>query len=178
MRKLKDNEENLEEINYNIRDLKIKDIIPNVIDNFLVTMIDGHHTIVLPSTITGLQLNAWLKQRGGVFSKDVLNYSLGQKYGQYIHIKGNELNCIARLITEDEEFSFSTMKLIDGKIKDISYMILRHLKEDDLLTNTQKNIIEKDFYVEVDPIILYTSKNNSNEDDTEYHTGSISLFNE
>jgi hypothetical protein len=178
MKNLKNSPENVEEINYNIRDLEITDIVPNIIDNFMVTILDGHHTLLLPSTTTGLQLNAWSREKGGVFSKDVLKHSLGQKCGQYVLIGGNDLNCIARLITEEELFSFETLKLVDGKIKDIPYMILRNLKEGDTLINTKKISVEKDFYSEVDSIILSAPKVISHDEDPDYHVGSVSLFNE
>jgi hypothetical protein len=173
-----DNEKgSIEEINYTIKDLVIDEIIPNVIDNFMVTIFEDHHTIVIPPTITGIQLKAWSRGRGGIFSKDILNYTLGQKYGQYVLIKGDKIYCIARLILEEEIPTFNTFKLIDGQIKDVSYMILRNLKEDDRLINTQKLIIEKDVYTEVDPMILIIPKI-THDDDPDYHVSSVSLFTE
>ena len=40
--------EELEQINLTVKDLSITDIIPNNIDDFVVNIIDGHHTIFLP----------------------------------------------------------------------------------------------------------------------------------
>ena len=124
--------------NYTIKDLTIDEIIPNVIDNFIVTIFEDHHTIFLPSTTTGIQLKAWNHGRGGVFSKDVFKHAQNKKTGQYVLIKGNDVRCIARLITEEEKLLFSSLKLIDDKIKDIPYMILKNLKEDEKLSSTRK----------------------------------------
>lgn len=173
--------------NYVINDLEIKDIIPNVIDNFMVTIIDGHQTIIIPSSVGGMQFKAWYRDRGGVFSKDVLQYAL-YKYkedktlltplAKYVHIKGNDTNIIARLISEEELFSFNTLKLVDGQIKDYSYMILKHLDDEESLTDNKKLISDKDIYTDIEPDILSIPVDNSVEEDPEYHTGSISLFNE
>lgn len=187
MKKDIENESSHEDVNYTVRDLKIEEIVPNVIDDFLVTIIDNHHTLILPSTITGLQLRSWENGRGGIFSKDVLQYALN-KYkenyerttplAQYVHIKGDAINAIVRLISEEELFSFSTLKLVDGKIKDISYMILRYVKDDDVLTSNKKLIGDKDIYTEPEIITITSSTTSNPEEDVDYHGGSISLFNE
>jgi hypothetical protein len=164
-----------EDINYTVRDLDMNEIIPNAIDNFIVTIFENHHTIVLPSHITGIQFKAWSRGRGGVFSKDILNYALKKKSAQYVLIKGNDIHCIARLITEEEKLSFNTLKLVDGQIKDVPYMILKNLKENEKLTNVRKYIEEKDIDIEADTVILAANKN-VHDDDADYHVGSISLF--
>ena len=133
-----------EDVTYKIKDLSIKDITPNVIDNYLVVILDEHQTIVIPSTTTGMQFKAWRRTRGGIFAKDVLNYALNKPCGKYVLIKGKDMRCIARLITEEENMIFSTLRLIDGQIKDMPYMILKNLKENEKLTSTRKYIEEKD----------------------------------
>ena len=70
--------ESSKELNYSIKDLSMDKIIPNVIDNFIVTIFEDHHTIVMPSHITGVQFKAWSHGRGGIFSKDVLRYALNK----------------------------------------------------------------------------------------------------
>jgi hypothetical protein len=171
------NEEN-EDINYSVRDLTIKEIIPNVIDNFLVSILENHHTLVIPSNVVGIQFKAWFNGRGGIFSKDVLNYSRDKKSSKYVLIQGNGLYCIARLISEEEKSLFETLKLIDGQIKDVSYMILRNLREDEQLTNTYKFIKEKDIYTEIDSTISIPITKPSPDEDQDYHSSSISLFND
>jgi hypothetical protein len=169
-----------EELNdYTIKDLTIDEIVPNVIDDFIVTIFEDHHTIFLPSTTTGIQFKVWNRGRGGVFSKDVLKHTQKKKTGQYIIIKGNEVRCIARLITEEEQSLFGSLKLIDGKIKDIPYMILKNLKEDEKLISTRKykEYIEKDIINE-EVMIKPSSTKIMPDDDYDHHTGSISLFTE
>jgi len=167
----------VEEINDKITDVKIEKLIPNVIDDYIVTIYEDHHTIVLPLNINGTQFKAWCKGRGGVFSKDVLNFSLGLEHGKYVLMKGKKLNCIARVITEEEELQFKTMKLVDGQIKDRPYMILKKLENGEKLSSTQRYINEKELEHE-DNIFIATSAKPSQDDDVDHHVGSISLFTE
>jgi len=167
-----------EQLNYSINDLSIDEIIPNNIDNFIISLYENHHTIFLPLNTTGLQFKTWSHGKGGIFSKDILKYSLGKKTAQYVIIKGNDIYCIARLISEEEKPLFDIHKLVDGQIKDVSYMILKNLKNGEKLTNTDEYINEKD--IDNEPIMhisLVTPKI-PHEDDIDYHVGSISLFTE
>lgn len=165
-----------EDINYTVKDLKISEIVPNTIDNFTVMLYEDHQAIILPSTITGVQFKSWHRGKGGIFSKDVLNYSLHKPHGKYVLIKGNKLNCIARLISE-EEIELFNPKFIDGKIKDTSYMILKNLKDEESLTNVHK-YIEKDIDNEEDIEIISCSNETDQDEDFDHHVSSISLFNE
>jgi len=164
-------------INDTITDLKIEQLIPNVIDDFIVTIFEDHHTVALPMNITGTQFRAWYKAKGGVFSKDVLQFSLGKPHGKYVLIKGDTLHCVARLITEEEELQFKTLKLVDGQIKDRPYMILKKLEEGEKLSSIQRYINENDIEPE-DNIYVAASPVNIQDDDVDHHVGSISLFTE
>lgn len=166
-----------EEVNTNtVSDIDFSEIVPNVIDTFLVTIYEGHHTIFLPSQANNTQLRNWYKGKGGVYSRDVLNYSRNKPTGKYIRIKGKSLNCIARLISEEEVSNFKTLKLIDGTIKDRPYMILKSFENDVKLTSTIR-YDDKDIMPETDVYIATQSKVTL-EDDFDHHTGSISLFTE
>jgi len=174
---MKDKIQTGEEVSDVITDVTIDQITPNVIDNYIVTLFEGHHTVVLPDHVTGTFFKAWGRGKGGVFSKDVLNYSLGLPYGKYILIKSRLLNCIARIVEEEEELSFNALKLIDGHIKDKAYMILKHIEEDGKLTTSQRYINE--IYGEHDvEVMVITPIKPSQDDDFEHHVGSISLFTE
>lgn len=172
----------LEEIieNYSIKDLNIPEIVPNYIDNYLIYIDeDGHHTLHLPLNEVGTQFKNWKKSRGGIFSNDVLNFCIKKSHGKYIQIKGNGINFIARLVSESEEDLFKSLKLIDGKVKDIPYMILRNLDETESLTNIKSSITINDFITEPDETINITPlKINTQDDDFEPIIGSISLFND
>ena len=169
--------EPVEEVRETVTDVKIQKLIPNVIDNFLVTIFEDHHTILLPLNTTGTQFRAWNKGRGGVFSKDVLNFSLNKSHGKYVLIKSKSLKCIARVISEEEELQFKTMKLVDGQIKDRPYMILKKIENGEKLSSTQRYINEKDIEHEENAYIP-TSRKTAQDDDVDHHVGSISLFTE
>lgn len=165
-----------EDDEYTIKDLNIKQIIPNIVDNYLITILEDHHTIVMPSNVTGMQFKEWSRGRGGVFSRDVLYYSLKRKTGKYILIKGKDIYCIARIISDEEQEMFNDLKIIDGQLKDIIYMLLRNLKIDDSLTNTNK-YIEKDIVnEEVAHMVINDYQKILKDDDDNYRPESISLI--
>jgi len=169
----------IEDYNYTIRDLTIEEIVPNNIDNYLVSIYGGHHLIVLPNSVMGIQFKNWKRSRGGQFSRDVLYHTL-KKYedvGKYILVKGDGQYFIARLIAEEEKLKFEALKLIDGKIKDVPYMILRHLNEDDALTNTKLSVFSNE--EELQSTDFYPSTSQPvHDEELDYHGGSVSLFSE
>jgi hypothetical protein len=169
----------VEEQNCSIIDIDVKDLTPHVIDGYLVSISDGHHTIGLPTNATGVQFRSWYRGRGGIFSKDVLAKIFNREYGKYVILKSNELKCIARLIDDEEELSFKTMKLVDGYIKDRPYMILKHLDNDDSIRSTYRYILEKDIEIDDEIHIPVPPQISHDEDEIEQsHHGSISLFTE
>jgi len=120
-------EKNISLEDNNVFDLNINELLPNIIDNVVISMYEGYHTVFLPMNMMGISFRAWYRGKGGVFSKDVKNYSMGKPTGKYILVKNENSTFIARIISEDEMELFSTLKLVDGKIKDTSYMIFKHL---------------------------------------------------
>jgi len=175
---MKKNKKTIEENdNLNVLDIKITQIIPNVINDFAVNIINGHHTIIVPMNMNGLHLKNWMKGKGGIFSKDVLSYSLNKPYANYIIIQSKALHCIARLVSEDEKINFAAMKLIDGYIKDRPYMILKKLNNGEKLSGTQEYINEKGInFEEIEYITEIKIPNVDNELD--HPIKSISLFTE
>ncbi len=176
--KIKKLNENInEDTHITVKDLNIDQIVPNIIENFLITIIDGHQTLIIPSNASGLQFKEWMHRRGGIFSKDVLYHSLNKKIGKYVLIKGSDINCIARIIEDDEHELFESLRLIDGKIKDNLYMILRNLKDGDELTNTNKNIHEEIIEEQNEMLISINQRNdNKDEEEAEHLTTSVSLI--
>lgn len=172
-------EQPIEEQYESIKDLDITEIIPNVIDGFVVSLYEDHHTIVLPMNTTGTMFKIWSRGRGGIFSKDVHKYSFNKPHGKYILIEKKDFKCIARLINDDEESTFKTFKLIDGKIKDRSYMILKTLGHKDKLATSEVTKNEKE---EIEPIeveVITTTPNvSAHDDDVNYNVGTVSLFDE
>ena len=169
----------IEDKNDSVIDLNIADIIPNVIDNYFVSIVDTHHTIFLPMNATGLHFRNWYRGKGGVYSKDVLNFTLNKPHGKYVIIKKDNMSFIARLIDDEEELSFKTMKLVDGYIKDRPYMILKNLQNGEKHTSTYRYINEKDMLLQLEnEMHIVTPTSNSHDDDFDSHHGSISLFSE
>ena len=166
-----------ENVNYTIKDLNMKDIIPNTFDSFIVTIFEGHHTIVLPSHITGVQFKMWSRGRGGIFSKDVLDYSLNKQPAKYLLFKDDKTTLIIRLIEEKELTTFEALNLVDGQIKDSKYMILRTLKDGDKLTDARGYTNENEMIYEENVSIMRAVKTMHN-DEVDYHANSISLFTE
>ena len=160
-----------------VLDVNINEITPNVINEYTVNILDGHHTVIIPMNTNGMQFRAWHKGKGGIFSKDVLNYSLGLPHGKYVVINGHKLNCIARIISEDEELHFRTMKLVDGQIKDRPYMILKHLLENEPLSSVRGYVNEKGTHFEEIEYIPET-KITSEDEEIDHPIRSISLFTE
>ena len=177
MAKKKVTPEHIEEMNDTITDVKLEQLIPNNIDGFIVTIFEGHHTIALPDHTTGTQFRSWHLGKGGVFSKDVLKYALKKTYGKYVLIQGKDVNCVARLVSEEEQEQFTALKLIDGQIKDRPYMILKKMQKDEKLTSTQRYINENGMDHE-ETVYAVASANERRDDDFEHHVGSISLFTE
>ncbi len=166
------------ETTYLVEDINIEKLIPNVIDNFAIAIIDGHHTTVLPPNVYGPQFKTWSKGRGGVFSRDILKYSRGLKHGKYVIIKEVNKKFIARIISEEELLEFKTLKLVSGQIKDISYMFLKEIQDESFvstkleITNDEETTISEDI-----EFVSRTPKNNeAQEEEFEVKRGSISLF--
>ena len=166
----------LADINDTVTDVNIVELIPNVIDNIMVTMYEGFHTVVLPLNVNNLIFRNWHKGKGGVFSRDVVKYSQGKTPGKYILLQGLTLNCVARIISDEELDTFKSLKLVDGQIKDRPYMILKHLEEGEKLNGSQKYLNEISLAHE-EAEVMYANVQHE-DDDFESHAGSISLFSE
>jgi hypothetical protein len=135
IKKIKDKltkDEKLE--NLNIKDLEIKDIIPQSFNGTIITIMDGLHLLWLGEKMDEPKYRTFLrKSKGGIFNKDVLAYRRGNPHGDYVLIEGNGERKIVRLIEDEEILSFKSVHLIHGIIKDKPYMLLRNLESKDKL---------------------------------------------
>jgi hypothetical protein len=161
---------NIEEYNYTIKDLKINDLIPNVIENVII-LNSGKPEIHLPHDMSGLSLKNWMNGRGGVFFNDVKK----KTNGNYILLQGDEKRFIARIIEDNELYDFNICNLIDGKIKDKPYMILKKLSENEKLTTTARPIFNESEEIDHDPKIIYVNTNDEEISDTP-DNNNIKLF--
>jgi hypothetical protein len=165
--------------NLEVKDLNISEIIPQVYNDVIISILDGYHTLYLPNNMEKGKFRTWRKSAGGMFSKDVLNYSREKDHGKYVLIEGKGERKIVRLI-EDEELSlFSHLKLVKGILKDKPYMILKNLAENENLTSSVRYIKENSEHEEVEETITVAPQATASDDD-EYdsNTSSVSLFDE
>jgi hypothetical protein len=139
---------------YNVVDIDITDLVPNVIHNVVINLLDGKHTLFIPGDMTSMQFNNFNNGKGGVFSKDVLHYSKGTPYGKYVLVEQEETNLICRLIEEDEWLKFQVAGLLNGTVKDMPYMLLKEVPKGELLISTKAQplmIVEDLDLVEEEP---------------------------
>jgi hypothetical protein len=165
--------------NLEVKDLQIKDIIPQSYNGTIITISEGYHTLLLPYGMEKGKFRTFRKSAGGIFSKDVLNYSRNKDHGKYVLLEGKGERKIVRLI-EDEELSiFDSLRLVKGILKDKPYMVLRNLGQDEKLTSTNRYINENSESEEVEETIAIVPHSIENvDDDYDTHTSSISLFDE
>lgn len=151
-------------IDCNVYDVKIEDIVPNVIDNVVVVINGGVQDVFLPDDMSGLQFRNWQNGRGGVFAKDVLNHTRGLKTGKYVIAEHEGSRIIARLIDDDELLKFEVSKIVDGTIKDRPCMVLREVPAGQNLTSTKNirkiNYVDVDILAESDDVDVKDSPNN------------------
>ena len=166
-----------------LTDLSVGQLLPTVIDEVMVSIYEGYHTIFPPMTMGRFDYNnTWKKGVGGVFNKDVLDFSRGKETGKYLHVQSPSVNSIIRLITEDETERFTLLGLVHGQIKDSLYMVLRNLgSQDSPLTNVED--FRSDSVVPHEDILFYEEANREAIDykvpeEFEPHVGSLSLFSE
>ena len=118
--------------NLDIKDLDIKDLIPQSFNGTIVTVMNDKHTIQLPDGMDGPKFKTFRKSNGGVFNRDVLAWKRGKEHGKYVSIEGHGERKIVRLIEDDEMLLFQTLKLIKGIVKDKPYMLVRNLEPGDI----------------------------------------------
>ncbi len=162
--------------NLNIRDLSIEEILPQAFDGTVVNMIAGRHVLFLESEVTGDKFKSFRKSKGGIFNKDILDYSRGKESGNYVLIEGGDERKIIRLIKNDELHIFKLYKLVNGKIKDTPYMTLRNLSSSEKLAGAGRYIKEnREHETSVDEMSI-EAVNTTQEDDFEPIKSSVSLF--
>lgn len=162
---------NIEESNLKIRDIELKELIPNSIDGVVVNIVDGRHTIFLPNEFGKEKFRKWMNGRGGVFSKDIHTNNINNTDPRYVLLIDEDETFISRLIKDEELEAFSVLKLIDGKIKDKPFMILRKIQNGEKLTSTRRYIKENE-EMDSNPEVINTT-NIPQEDEANYSTHSL-----
>jgi len=169
-----------EEEELKIKDLSIKDLIPQAFKEITITFEKGSHCVNMGVGMNQDKYKTFRKSKGGMFSRDSLAYSRGNEHGKYLLIEGNGNRKIVRIIEDEELLLFQTLKLINGIIKDKPYMLLKELAEGQKITGTteyiKKNSEHDEIIEEVVMNVVPTSI--EVEDDHESVGSSVSLFDE
>lgn len=162
-----------EDTNFAVKDLEIKNIIPNIIDDVIINYSNVNHELYLPADMGSISWKNWLNGRGGIFAKDSNMYFKGKAIPKYVLLENSEEKIIARLIRDEEMEAFETLKLINGKIKDKFYMVLKKLQKDEKLTQSIRYIEEKEEDMDHDPKILITNNIAPLEDEANYSSHNL-----
>lgn len=166
--------EAVEEKNLSIKDVKIEELVPNVVDDIIIIIPNGECMLNLPSNMSADKVKKWKKGRGGMFYKDVKRNLRGESCGQYVVLEGDGKKTIARLIEEEELETFNLLNIIDGKIKDKAFMIVRNLMQDESLTKSNRYIEQID-NIEDQRIVVINTDISSDAEDSD-NQGNVSLF--
>jgi hypothetical protein len=145
--------------NVSIKNLTISQIIPNIIDNVIINIVNNKREIRLPKDMSGYKLSEWMQGRGGIFSRDIKSYINGTPNGNYFLLEEDK---IIRVL-EDNEIE-SSNNIIDGKINNKYYTIIRKIKNGEGLTQSNKK--EEMEEIESPKIIInpYISSNSGDSD--------------
>ena len=172
----------LEEINYSIKDIKIEEIIPNVIDNVIVyiedTMIGKEVVQDIPSNMGGISFRNWRNNRGGIFARDIRAFIQGKTIlANYAVLANKDQKVIVRFIEDEEMRIFSILHLLSGKIKDKPYMIFKKIEDGEEFTASKRYIEENTTAMMTEEKIPVIDTNLIHDEDGDRYSGtSVSLF--
>lgn len=166
-------------VNLSVKDLEMKDIIPQSFPHGIVNIIDDRHVLYLSENVDTDKFKTFRKSKGGRYNEDVLNYSRQKEHGQYLLIEGKGERKIVRLIEDADILLYQTLKLINGIIKDKPYMTLRTLDPSEKLTSSKRYIKEKTSETLIESDAVFAPQPSPTiEEDHEVNSTSVSLFNE
>jgi hypothetical protein len=158
-----------------IKELSLEDILPNSIDGVDIYNDEGKAGIYLQPLFDKDKLKRWLKGRGGIILKDLKANLKDGREQKYALVTRDLERFIVRFIARGEHGHFNSLKLINGKIKDASYMIIKNLGEDEKIKSYGTRYIEESNIIETDKIIV-TNKAADDSEDFDAVTRSVSLF--
>jgi len=149
-------------LNYTLRVLTIEELCPNSIDGIVISIEDGKRRMDLPSGMSSDVFRKWSNGKGGVFSKDITCFLKKKPVATYILMEGEGERTILRLIEDEDLLAFETRKLVDGKVKDKAYMVLRTLKEGESLSTSTRYIEEIPEIIDPDTLDIPHDDNEDN----------------
>jgi hypothetical protein len=174
--------DSIEQRDFKMKDVGISELLPNCIDDVVISLESNMVSIALPPNMGKISFAHWMRGRGGVFNRDAKNWAKGKPVGNYILLRDEKDQYIARIIAAEEFMDFFNAKLVHGKIKDVSYMILRQIMPGESLTSTKVTLHEDDSDQYKDLMATMNihpmTEDSKPEDpmDIEKMTASISLF--
>jgi len=158
-----------------VNDIEFESLLPTTVDEVTIKVENGKREIGLPDSMNGEKFVTWKKRRGGIFYKDVFEFSRGRDHGKYVQLIGEDLEYIVRLIDEEELEDFQVRRLIHGKIKDKPFMILHNRSEIEDFDGKDGYINEND-PEETEDFMVINTINIPQEDEEAGSAKSISLF--
>lgn len=161
-----------------VKDLNLEDLVPTIIDGVTVSIVDGRREISLPDHMNGDKFRTWKKRKGGAFYKDVFDLTRGRDHGKYVMVTGEDLEYVIRLIEEEELEEFQARRLVHGKIKDKSFMILHNNSEIDENEEGEDGYIDENNQEdnESEHLMIVKPTNIAPDDEETGSAKSISLF--
>ena len=161
-----------------VKDLNLEDLVPTVIDGVTIKIVDGKREISLPDNMDGDKYRTWKKRKGGAFYKDVFELTRGREHGKYVKVTGEDLEYVIRLIEEEEIEDFQARRLVHGKIKDKSFMILHNNSDTDENQEDQDGYIDENNQEDIanEHLMIVKPTNIAPDDEETGSAKSISLF--
>ena len=164
------------DLNLSVKDINIKEIIPNCIENVILSVEENKCMMDLPNNMSGNEFKRWKTGKGGIFATDVLNHANNKPTGKYLILEENNQKKIVRLIEDEELDKFDNLKLISGKIKDKSYMFLKQVNDGESIIKTNRYIEQSTEESDVPKIIIPDISSVPEDSDSHSSRESISLF--
>ena len=133
-------EETIETNNVTIRNLTMEEIIPNLVESVFININDDKIELVLPGNMCGIEFKKWKIGRGGLFLKDIYESLKKDKFNNYVLVEEDDKKKIIRLFEDNEYEIYKTRNIIDGKIKDKWFTIIKIVNSDESLTKNNRYI--------------------------------------
>jgi hypothetical protein len=161
-----------------VKDLNLEDLVPTVIDGVTIKIDNGRREISIPDSMNGDKFRTWKKRKGGAFYKDIFELTRGREHGKYVMVTGEDIEYVIRIIEEDEMEEFQARRLVHGKIKDKSFMILYNNSDPNENDEDQEGYIDENNQedIENENLMIVEPTNIAPDDEETGSAKSISLF--
>jgi hypothetical protein len=133
-KKTKNKKEVEKEIHSRITDLSMAELLPQVMNNVIIGMIDGYHVQQLPDNMTGDRYKTFKKSRGGVFARDSLTIdaTIGNTLQKHNDMPTKQVTKKQTLVLTIEELYrvIPSVKKLEGyNFKDLKELLVKLISE-------------------------------------------------